>query len=159
MGQSFALLFRPIAILKYCAWFTLSLFIAGTPWWVHGWLASAQLLGQTIAGGFLLQSSMEMIRARHVKHDESQIPPFEKNYHRFRTVLMPTFLLLPAVEFRFFPKPTMHVPILLLGYTLSWSGFLFALCAMRENRHFEPYVRIQEERGHQVIKSGPYKSV
>jgi protein-S-isoprenylcysteine O-methyltransferase Ste14 len=35
-------------------------------------------------------------------------------------------------------------------------GYAFALWAMRSNRFFATFVRIQTERGHRVIEAGPY---
>jgi protein-S-isoprenylcysteine O-methyltransferase Ste14 len=42
---------------------------------------------------------------------------------------------------------------------LVFLGGLLALWAMASNRFFIGMVRIQEERGHMVIKSGPYQYV
>lgn len=36
---------------------------------------------------------------------------------------------------------------------------LFASWAMVENEHFEQFVRIQEERGHRAVTTGPYRFV
>ncbi len=54
--------------------------------------------------------------------------------------------------------------------TLPWSFFygglavlipasFFANWAMVENEHFEQFVRIQEDRGHRVVTTGPYRFV
>ncbi len=45
------------------------------------------------------------------------------------------------------------------GMLIALPTFLFVLWAMLVNTHFEATVRIQEERGHQVCTSGPYKIV
>jgi protein-S-isoprenylcysteine O-methyltransferase Ste14 len=39
------------------------------------------------------------------------------------------------------------------------AGWLFSLWAMVANKHFETSVRIQEERGHETVTSGPYAIV
>lgn len=52
--------------------------------------------------------------------------------------------------------PTWLRAVGVVGYALSLA---FALWAMRENRFFVPEVRIQEERGHRVVRSGPYALV
>jgi protein-S-isoprenylcysteine O-methyltransferase Ste14 len=38
-------------------------------------------------------------------------------------------------------------------------GFLLVFRAMRENRFFSPVVRIQSDRGHRVVSTGPYALV
>ena len=44
----------------------------------------------------------------------------------------------------------------LVGYT---AGMALAVCAMLNNRFFSPVVRIQHERGHTLVTSGPYRLV
>jgi protein-S-isoprenylcysteine O-methyltransferase Ste14 len=43
-----------------------------------------------------------------------------------------------------------------LGYLLLVAGFVVTAWAQGVNRHFEPSVRIQSDRGHTVIDTGPY---
>ena len=49
--------------------------------------------------------------------------------------------------------------LLIQSVGLVFIGGLLALWAMASNRFFISMVRIQEERGHTVIKSGPYQYV
>lgn len=44
----------------------------------------------------------------------------------------------------------------LLGLVLMVASSILLNWAMIENPHFEPTVRIQEDRGHRVVSSGPY---
>jgi protein-S-isoprenylcysteine O-methyltransferase Ste14 len=44
----------------------------------------------------------------------------------------------------------------LVGFTL---GFLLIVQAMKTNRFFSSVVRIQEDRGHQVVDRGPYSLI
>jgi protein-S-isoprenylcysteine O-methyltransferase Ste14 len=44
----------------------------------------------------------------------------------------------------------------ILAFVTFASGYGFALWAMRVNAFFSTFVRIQSERGHSVISSGPY---
>ena len=43
-----------------------------------------------------------------------------------------------------------------LAFAVFAGGYGFALWAMRANRFFSTFVRIQDDRGHRVISSGPY---
>ena len=45
------------------------------------------------------------------------------------------------------------------GYLLYISSNILLIWAMALNRHFEATVRIQKDRGHKVITSGPYKII
>jgi len=46
-----------------------------------------------------------------------------------------------------------------VGVGLLVSAGIFGLWAMVTNEHFEQFVRIQTERGHRVVSSGPYRFV
>ena len=46
-----------------------------------------------------------------------------------------------------------------LGLAAFILGFVVIIRALRANRFFSPVVRIQAERGHRVIESGPYSVV
>lgn len=50
-------------------------------------------------------------------------------------------------------------PVAVFGYILIAAGIALGAWAQAVNRFFEPGVRIQRERGHHVITSGPYKFV
>lgn len=49
--------------------------------------------------------------------------------------------------------------IVVLGYVLLGAGIALTAWAQAVNRFFEPGVRIQRERGHYVVTSGPYAIV
>ena len=50
----------------------------------------------------------------------------------------------------------MGTPVTLTAVVLSGLGYAIAVWAMASNRFYGRYVRIQTERGHTVVKSGPY---
>jgi protein-S-isoprenylcysteine O-methyltransferase Ste14 len=54
------------------------------------------------------------------------------------------------------PMPTGLQALALVGYT---AGMALSVCAMLNNRFFSPVVRIQHERGHTLVTSGPYRFV
>jgi protein-S-isoprenylcysteine O-methyltransferase Ste14 len=54
------------------------------------------------------------------------------------------------------PVPTL---VRAVALPLMMAAFLFIFRAMRENRFFSAVVRIQADRGHHVIDSGPYAVV
>lgn len=68
-------------------------------------------------------------------------------------------LLVPAVagldvgRYRWSSLGVYHA---LLGLVLMAASSILLNWAMIENPHFEPTVRIQEDRGHRVVSSGPY---
>lgn len=60
---------------------------------------------------------------------------------------------LDDARFRWAPQPDWVVWV---GYTLLTLGFFGVTWAQSVNRHFEATVRIQTDRGHKVIDTGPY---
>jgi protein-S-isoprenylcysteine O-methyltransferase Ste14 len=47
----------------------------------------------------------------------------------------------------------------LLGYALAIAGATLTHVAMAVNRFYAPTVRIQADRGHKVVESGPYRRI
>lgn len=60
---------------------------------------------------------------------------------------------------RYHWTPTLPLVVQACGLLMFGGGYGFALWAMRENRFFETFVRIQSERGQRVVSSGPYAYV
>jgi protein-S-isoprenylcysteine O-methyltransferase Ste14 len=54
------------------------------------------------------------------------------------------------------PMPTGIQALALIGYA---AGMALSVCAILNNRFFSPVVRIQHERGHTPVTSGPYRFV
>jgi protein-S-isoprenylcysteine O-methyltransferase Ste14 len=59
-------------------------------------------------------------------------------------------------RFHWAPAPLWAV---LVGYVLLLAGYLGTGWAQAVNRHFEPSVRIQSDRDHHVVTTGPYAYV
>ena len=53
----------------------------------------------------------------------------------------------------------LDVPFAIVGFGLFIVSTILLNWAMAVNPHFEPTVRIQKDRGHKVISSGPYRMV
>ena len=58
-----------------------------------------------------------------------------------------------------FQSSGLDVPFAVVGFVLFIVSTILLNWAMVVNPHFEPTVRIQKDRGHKVIASGPYKRV
>lgn len=51
------------------------------------------------------------------------------------------------------------IPFFILGFVLFFTSIIIGNYAMWVNPHFETFIRIQEDREHQVIATGPYKVI
>jgi len=132
---------------------------AGTWAWSRGWLYLVSALGgSVVATVYLRRVNPDLIAARVNRHEET------KRWDLLLGLLgfLPTMLAIPIVasldDGRYHWS---HVPLwgCLLGYALTIAGFVGVTWASAVNKFFEPLVRIQTDRGHKVIDTGPYATV
>jgi protein-S-isoprenylcysteine O-methyltransferase Ste14 len=93
----------------------------------------------------------------------SRIQPGTKRWDRillmFLFPAMLAILLVAALDDARFHWSGMSWPFVALGYVLLVAGMGIALWCQVVNRFFEPGVRIQTDRGHVVVDTGPYAIV
>jgi protein-S-isoprenylcysteine O-methyltransferase Ste14 len=131
---------------------------AGTFDWPRGWMFFGVYCALTaIVCVWLWIANPEIFAAR------SKIQEGTKSWDRMLTVIIVLCYLaiLPVSalddgRFRWAPTPD---SVVILGYALFIVGFLGFAWASSVNRHFEATVRIQTDRGHKVITTGPYAYV
>jgi protein-S-isoprenylcysteine O-methyltransferase Ste14 len=127
---------------------------AGTWRWVRGWLF---LLVIALAALYLWRVNPELFVAR------SRIPEGTKRWDRILMSVLGLLLaaILPVAGLDAGRLRWSIVPwwACLLGYALLLAGIGIAVWAEAVNRFFEWGVRIQAERGHTVIETGPYAVV
>ena len=90
--------------------------------------------------------------------------PGVKSWDKLLAPLMGVSLGLPLIivaglDHRFGWSAPLSSWLNVLGLILIATGYGFAGWALAQNRFFSSYVRIQEERGHVVCDTGPYKIV
>ncbi len=138
----------------------LTLFVpAGTMAWPAGWIFFVLFLGFFLAVNvWLLRRNPGLFRERMRLRTSDQ-----KGWDKLLFPVVGVFPLawlvfisLDATRFHWSPVP---VWLQAAGAAiLAFSFYLFAL-TFRENSYLSPVVRIQEERGHSVVSSGPYHYV
>lgn len=142
-------------LLWICALFA----AAGSFAWPRGWMAVAlYIVGMGAIGVVVRHFNAPLMEAR-AKRRYAGAKPFDKV---FLGLLIPLVFIqaavagLDAVRFRWSSMP----------FALAYTGaVLFALSialiawSMAVNPHAETTVRIQTDRGHTVVASGPYRAV
>lgn len=91
----------------------------------------------------------------------------KKDTKKWDKFLLPAFILIsfyimPAVaglDVGRFKWSSLSTNYLILGIGIYIVSVIFSNWAMAVNPHFEATVRIQKDRGHKVITTGPYKIV
>ena len=129
---------------------------AGTLDWPLGWwFMAAFLLLTLIAIAWLWRINPEIFAARSRLTREGS-----KGWDILLVLVLFACLLgvlvvagLDSGRFHWAPAPGWAIA---LGYLLLIVGYAGSIWATAVNRHFEPTVRIQSDRGHQVITTGPY---
>lgn len=132
---------------------------AGTLQWAHGWwFMGIFVLLILVSMGALWRLNPEIFVARARPTGAGT-----KGWDRILlTVLLIMFgAILPVAalddgRFHWAPVPDWLV---IVGYILLVIGFIGSAWAQAVNRHFEPSVRIQSDRDHHVISTGPYAYV
>jgi protein-S-isoprenylcysteine O-methyltransferase Ste14 len=66
------------------------------------------------------------------------------------------FMWLDAVRFHWSPVPAW---LQLIGAIILLCSFYLLFLTFRENSYLSTVVRIQEDRGHAVVRTGPYHNV
>jgi protein-S-isoprenylcysteine O-methyltransferase Ste14 len=137
--------------------FVLCLFLpAGTWAWFRGWLFLFVLVAVSVVSAlYLRRVNPDVIAARVNRHKGT------KRWAIFLGVIcfLPTILAIPIVaaldDGRYHWS---HVPwwVCVAGYLLLITGMVGPTWAASVNKFFEPTLRIQTDRGHKVIDTGPY---
>jgi protein-S-isoprenylcysteine O-methyltransferase Ste14 len=132
---------------------------AGRLDWMGGWaFFGLNLFTQLLSAWILILRTPELLAER------SKVGQGTKNWDRFFAPAIMIFgtlavIITAGLDARFgWSKPISPA----LWWTALWVAFagqLFVLWAMASNRFFAITVRIQEEREHQVVDTGPYRYV
>jgi protein-S-isoprenylcysteine O-methyltransferase Ste14 len=146
--------------LPLFAWWFVSLFgSAGQLTWNRGWICTVLYLGGLQASRIILRR----FNPRLLKERETAIrkdtKPFDKIFLRLilsLTIVQPVIAGLDAVRFKWASMPfwTVYPGVGLFILAATWITWVLI-----RNPHAESSVRIQEDRAHTVIASGPYRFV
>ncbi|HEX2909139.1 MAG TPA: isoprenylcysteine carboxylmethyltransferase family protein [Phototrophicaceae bacterium] len=129
---------------------------AGRLDWPNGWLYVGFMAGVLVIDAIVLPH--ELLAER------SQGREGTKKWDVFlasgMAVLLPLLILVVAgLDKRWRWSPELPTWLILASLMISLVGALLTIWAMRINAFFSSTVRIQSERGHQVVSSGPYRFV
>jgi protein-S-isoprenylcysteine O-methyltransferase Ste14 len=137
--------------------FIVILFIAaGTLEWFWGWMFALVMLAGTMLGTLLLDPGLIEERTGVKKGYERRDFPLAFIMGRLGPL---TVIVVAGLDFRFAWSGLLPDICAVLGLVFLVVGYVPTFWAMRENRFFSGVVRIQKERGHHVVATGPYRFV
>jgi len=133
---------------------------AGTIRWPAGWVFIAEMGVISFAiGAWLARYDPGLLKERSAAPIQRAQERWDKLFMGATLVIWPAWLILMALDCRRFGWS--HVPLALhvLGALVIALGMGIAFLAMRENTYLAPVVKIQSERGHKLVDTGPYRYV
>ncbi|HLC09053.1 MAG TPA: isoprenylcysteine carboxylmethyltransferase family protein [Methyloceanibacter sp.] len=138
----------------------LLLFVAaGTADWPSAWIFLVSQLLISLAGGVWLARKDPELLAERLK---PLFQPGQQSWDRLVLVALITlglsWFVVMGLDVRF-GWSSVPVSVQILGASLLVPMAVLSYLTFRENRYAAPVVRVQTERGHRVISSGPYAYV
>jgi protein-S-isoprenylcysteine O-methyltransferase Ste14 len=131
---------------------------AGSVRWLAGWWYIGLYILMLAGASFVMLPTR-----REVVEERSKGTKGGKAWDLYLTRLMiiPSFglLIVSGLDERWGWTPPLQTWIRLLGVSFFLLGFMLVLWAMYTNKYFSQTVRIQTERGHTAVTSGPYRLV
>jgi len=146
-----------IGILGYALLFFL---VAGTIEWLWGWVMLV-VLGAFLAAHplLLVPINPELLAERSKGIYAEGVKVWDQWLVTIASSIYFLAFVLAGLDYRFAWSPPYPLALHLFGLLFSIAAHALFLWAMVSNAFFAEGVRIQEERGHQVCTSGPYRYV
>jgi len=151
---------RILQVALTYAWMIGTVFLgAGTLHWVRGWICVALWTISLTGVGLLGQRCNPQLMKERAKWRRKDTKRFDKI---FLAVYMPFVLTQPAiagmdaVRYHWSSLPFGYVYVGCPVFLLAMILIAWVLCT---NPYAETSVRIQHERGHKVVSTGPYRFV
>lgn len=134
---------------------------AGTLRWDWAWIFTAvTLIGWVTLSLILARFNPELLNERGKRAKElSGTKPWDWLIMGVYSILLLATPLVAGLDYRYGWSSPLSDGIKVTGIVMLIIGFFLLTWSMAVNRFFEATVRIQTNRGHQVISSGPYRYV
>jgi protein-S-isoprenylcysteine O-methyltransferase Ste14 len=126
-------------------------------WWEAWVFVFISIGGFAVSRGLAARYNPDLIAelARFMQHEKAK--PWDKILAPLVGLGGGLIPLIAGLDALFNWSPTFSVPMKILALVIFLAGYAFGSYALVENRFFSGMVRIQTERGHQVVSSGPYR--
>ena len=126
-------------------------------WWEAWVYAILGILGFAISRLLAARRHPDLLaeRARFMQHEDAK--PFDKVLAPLAGLGGGLIPLVAGLDARFGWSPAFSMPVIIASLAVILAGYALASYALIENRFFSGMVRIQTDRGHEVVSSGPYR--
>ncbi|MEZ5827804.1 MAG: isoprenylcysteine carboxylmethyltransferase family protein [Hyphomicrobiales bacterium] len=133
---------------------------AGTVRWPAAWVYLALSAVMSIAGGlWLARHDPALLEERLGAVIQRDQKGWDRAFMLAMSVLWFGWLVLMALDARRYHWSDMPLALQVLGFILICLGSWIIGLTFRENSYAAPVVKIQKDRAHKVISTGPYSYV
>jgi protein-S-isoprenylcysteine O-methyltransferase Ste14 len=133
---------------------------AGTLAWPEAWISVAlQVLSAIVVTVMLRRYDPALLEERMKPLSQPDQPAWDRYLLRAIMAVLLAWLILMGLDARRFGWSRMPVWIEAAGAVLQLVGYAIIDRTMRVNTFLAPVVKIQSDRGHRVISTGPYAIV
>ncbi|MGD2085490.1 MAG: isoprenylcysteine carboxylmethyltransferase family protein [Candidatus Aminicenantes bacterium] len=151
----------PVKIVIMIIFFMALIFVpAGTFKWLEAWIfLLLYFLFVAALVIWLKKNDPELLKERMTAKKKKNVKGWDRAIIFAYTLLVPALIVLAgldAVRFRWSKVP---LAIKVLGFIGFVPVLILVFWTINENSYLSEMVRIQEERGHQVCTTGPYRYV
>lgn len=128
-------------------------------WWQAWAYALICILGFVVSRAIAARRHPGLLaeRGRFLNHEDAK--PWDKTLAPLVGLGGAVVPLVAGLDALFGWPPDFRFGIEMVGLTLLLAGYALGSYALIENAYFSGMVRIQTDRGHQVVSSGPYRWV
>ena len=125
-------------------------------WWEAWVFALVCILGFVISRALAARRHPDLLaeRARFLQHEDAK--PWDKVLAPLVGLGGNVIPLVAGLDALFGWSPAFGLPVKIAALVVIVAGYALGAYALIENRFFSGMVRIQAERGQQVVSSGPY---
>jgi len=131
---------------------------AGSLDWPRGWASlAASFACELVVLGTLALQAPETLNQRGTRH--TGVKPFDRVFMVTWVTLSTGFAIVIGLDCVRYGWSGLPWHTFVVGIGLLAAGTVIGTWAMVENEHFEQCVRIQSDRKHRVVTTGPYRIV
>jgi len=135
----------------------LPLLISGHWGWWEAWVfALVCILGFVVSRVLAARRNPDLIAERARFGQQGDAKPWDKVLSSLLVLGGGAVPLVVGLDERFAWTPALSLPLKVLSLAVVLAGYAVSSYALVENRFFSGVVRIQTDRGHHVVSSGPY---
>jgi protein-S-isoprenylcysteine O-methyltransferase Ste14 len=134
---------------------------AGTLNWPMGWAYVIVTLAVTLVSRIImLRTHPDLALERGGQHSEEGVQEWDKHLPLIVGFLGPMIaLIVCGLNYRFAWPPAIPMPVQIASLGITVLAGLLSTWAFLHNKFFSATVRIQKDRGHAVVSSGPYSFI